>query len=110
MPDKNNDVDQVVFWWWWWVPISTLLLACLPFPYFVYHIVRLVVFIGSVLVAFSNYKETNNLNGWACTFAVVALLYNPLFQVHLGSKFLWVVINVSCAALFGVSYAKVFKS
>lgn len=58
------------------------LLAILPsWPYSYYQILRLVLFVSSLVVAYSFYNSKQQ--GWALAFGAIAFLFNPIFPVFL---------------------------
>lgn len=87
--------------------IATLV-SLLPMPYGFYSVTRVVFTICCAVVAHKLFKKNNYL--WLIGFGLV-ILYNPLFPIHLGSKVLWTVINVSTVGfIFSVSNDKSSKT
>lgn len=81
-----------------------LLLAIAELPYGYYTLLRLVVTIGAVLVVYNEYSK--QLNFWVISFGIIALLFNPIFPIHLRDKELWAIIDVLCAIIFIVKGIK----
>ena len=81
-----------------------LLLAVAELPYGYYTLLRLVVTIGAVLVVYNEYSK--QLNFWVISFGIIALLFNPIFPIHLRDKELWAIIDVLCAIIFIVKGIK----
>lgn len=80
-----------------WIPQTVacvmLLWALYPEnPYGYYILLRLVccgIFAFLALQAFAQQKQ-----GWTWTLAITALVYNPIFRVHL-TREIWSVVNVA---------------
>ena len=79
-------------------PIVLSLLAIFPFEYEFYTFLRIVVCFSSCFAAYQLFKRKDKI--WIL-FALMALLFNPLIPVHLGSRLLWNIVNVSVAITFG---------
>ena len=73
------------------------LVAVFPLPYGFYSFLRLAVTVASIIAALELKKENNFL--WVL-FGGIALLFNPLFPVHLGREF-WLLIDLAVAGTFG---------
>lgn len=81
----------------WFLPIVALIVALLDMPYGYYQVLRVVVFCVSVYLA---YESSENGNAaWTWTLVGVAILYNPIFRMHLGAE-VWTIINVISIGLF----------
>lgn len=74
-----------------------LLLATLNLPYGYYTFLRIVVTTAAVYVAYCGYKWGRCWALW--TFAVLAVLFNPLIPVHL-TKAIWLPVDLATAAIF----------
>jgi len=74
-----------------------LLVSVLPLPYDYYTLLRLIVTTTAVMSAYHFYKI--NDSKLVVIFSFIALLFNPLIQIHL-NKPLWLVIDISVAAYF----------
>ena len=85
-----------------------LLLLAIPswWPYGFYTLLRLVICVVSLYVAYSFYKS--KLTGWTFVFGAIAVLFNPLFPIYL-DKSSWVGIDFISAILFFVSAYSVKK-
>lgn len=79
------------------ISIVMLLLAIFPMPYGYYTLLRLVICGTAIYVAY--YTKKINKQKWMWTMIVTALLFNPLFQIHL-DKSLWSIVDVIAACLF----------
>ena len=91
MPEENNTLKIISM-------ISGLLLfvAIFSWPYGYYMFLRVAVFFASIYLV---YKLKENHEGWMWIFIFMAILYNPLFEIHL-TKGIWVPINIASALLF----------
>ncbi|CAC9611312.1 hypothetical protein [uncultured Gammaproteobacteria bacterium] len=68
-------------------------LALLPFSYSFYILLRLLFFGSMIYYAISIYKD--NIDIKIVALVILAILYNPIIVVHLGSKLLWLVVNIA---------------
>ena len=73
--------------------ILLLIIALFRMPYGYYTLLRLVVTIYAVFQVFSSLKAEKCFKGWAVTFLLVALVYNPIIIVAF-KKSIWAIINV----------------
>lgn len=87
---------------------GVLLLLAIPpmWPYGFYILLRWVVFIMAVLVAYGFHKA--NIQGWTWVFGAVALLFNPIIPFYL-SKSTWVAIDLVASCLFFISAFSITK-
>lgn len=74
-----------------------LLAAILPLPYGFYTFLRLTVFLGSMFLAHTFYKQ-DRLN-IVLLLAGIAILFNPILPVYL-SRELWLPIDIVSAVIF----------
>jgi hypothetical protein len=91
--NKNN-----IFWL---APIIALAIGILPMPYGYYMLSRLVVSAGALYFAFNFYKINDNFQVWVFGFLVV--LYNPIIPISLGSKELWMIVNIPTIYYFYIN-------
>ena len=68
----------------------------LPIGY--YTLLRIIVTIGSVAVVVSEYEK--GLNFWVITFALIAILFNPLMPIYLNDKSAWIPIDIIGGIIF----------
>jgi hypothetical protein len=73
-----------------------LFIAVLHAPREYYWLLRTVVSIGAVLVIVQNMSRTY----WVVLFAIVLVLFNPIFPIYLYKKVLWIPIDISAGLLF----------
>lgn len=78
-----------------------LILGAAPMPYGYYSLLRLVACAGFVWAAMVAYEKRRQVVPWV--FAVLALLFNPLFKVHL-PKDTWAVIDFASGLLLLVNF------
>ncbi len=76
-----------------------LLLIAIPrgLPYDYYIFLRWVITVSSVYIAWTSYKLKDIF--WIGVFGIVAILFNPIFPIHL-TKETWVVIDLMVATIF----------
>ena len=70
----------------WLVPVVLLTVALLPLPYGYYQLLRLAICAVSGWIAYEQWRHDDAFSGWVVVFAGVALLYNPIFPVHLSRE------------------------
>lgn len=66
----------------------------LPLPYAYYILLRLLFFGCLLFLSFAIYEKNQKLTPLLFVIGGLALLYNPLFLVHLGSKVAWLGVNL----------------
>lgn len=76
-----------------------LLLATLNMPYQYYTILKIVVTIGAVAMVFNDYKNRVNFL-WILIFLGIAVLFNPIMPIDLGSKENELFVNIVVGFLF----------
>ena len=83
----------------WIAPLVVMGFGVLPMPYGYYNILRVVVCVSAIFMAFRATKTPNGqLAMWL--FGGLALLYNPILPVHLNEKAIWMIVNAVTAVLF----------
>jgi predicted branched-subunit amino acid permease len=82
----------------WIVPSVMLIVALAKLPYDYYTLLRLVVTICALVIAAEIYRR-EAISIWLCVFAALALLFNPVFPVHL-TRAIWAPIDIGCALIF----------
>jgi len=80
------------------VPAVMCLVALLPMPYGFYTLLRLVVTIAAVLVAYG-WPQRDRSSFVPFAFGGIAILFNPLIPVYL-SRIVWAQIDLTVAAAF----------
>ena len=85
----------------WIATIVALAIGILPMPYGYYMLSRLIVAAGALYFAFHFYKINDNFKVWVFGFLVV--LYNPIIPISLGSKALWMLVNIPTIYYFYIN-------
>jgi hypothetical protein len=83
----------------YYIPAVLLLLALLPLPYGFYTLLRLVVTICAVVIAYYHWQSGGK--GVAFAMGFIALLFNPLTPVYL-TREIWAPIDLGLAMFFGI--------
>jgi antibiotic biosynthesis monooxygenase (ABM) superfamily enzyme len=101
----NPTHKRAPFWkasFWMMSSASTLLvlfgIARMPYGY--YMLLRLVV-CSTAVFGFCNALDLQR-SPWLWVYGVIALLYNPISPVRLGSKNVWELINLATVALLWI--------
>jgi hypothetical protein len=89
----------------WIAPLVAMGIGLLPMPYGYYFLSRLVVFVCAIYFAIQLNSQNDTTLVWV--FGFFALLYNPVIPIHLGSKGLWIVVNLVTAGVFIANKDKV---
>lgn len=74
-----------------------LALADLPIGY--YTLLRIIVTIGAIAVVVKEIE--NGFNFWVVTFGIIAIIFNPLIQIHL-NKEAWIPLDIITSILFTI--------
>jgi hypothetical protein len=82
-----------------WVFIACLAvvgLSVLPLPYVYYIVLRIIIFGSLLWLTLREFGKNNRFfySGVGFFTALGLILYNPLLPVHLGSKFIWFLLNL----------------
>jgi hypothetical protein len=95
----------------WLGTVVVLLLAALPLPYGIYAIVRIITFLSCILIAISTVQNDRSISAWTFIYLFLALLFNPLFTIHL-SREEWIVIDIASAVgiLVHLSFVRGLRS
>lgn len=73
-----------------------LFIAVLKLPIEYYTFLRIVIFIGAMLVIISLSKKII----WVILFSITAILFNPIIPVYLHLKTFWIPIDIISGILF----------
>lgn len=86
----------------WFCIVSGVMafLAIFPWPYGYYQLLRIVLCISSVIIAYGFYKS--QLSGWMLAFGVIAILFNPISPVYM-AKASWTGIDIIVGLLFFIA-------
>jgi hypothetical protein len=82
-------------------PVMLFLIALLEMPYAYYGIMKVYIF-GCVIYLWLNYKHDNK---WKAALVFLAVLYNPVFTIHL-TKSIWAGVNLITAIFFFLHHKK----
>ncbi len=85
----------------WIAPIVALVIGFFPMPFGYYIISRLIVSGCALYFAVKFYKQQDNFKPWIFGFLVV--LYNPIIPMPLGSKELWLLVNIPTMYYFFIN-------
>lgn len=74
---------------------SVLVFAVVPLGYSYYSFLRFVVCV-CLFLFFAETKTRNDIDSsWNIGLAFLAILYNPIFPVHIGVHAIWTMINLA---------------
>ncbi|WP_419180992.1 DUF6804 family protein [Gilvibacter sediminis] len=79
-----------------WICAGILFLALLPFPSWYYWVLRWVVTLGALIIAWNKRKDTSKL----LVFLLIAYLFNPVIPIFTYEKYKWIVVDLICGILF----------
>ena len=91
------------------IPAALLLLALADMPSGYYVLMRIVVCLASVIVAYGGYKREDSVNGTVILFVLMAILFNPIIPVYLYDREIWMPIDIIGAIVFVIK-GFVFKN
>ena len=95
------DIKKSEYEIFWIAPIVALAIGFLPMPFGYYIISRLIVSGCALYFAVKFYKQQDNFKPWIFGFLVV--LYNPIIPMPLGSKALWMIVNIPTIYYFFIN-------
>lgn len=76
---------------------SLLFIAVFYWPIEYYTVLRIIVFIGALIViANLKYKQYP----WIIAFVIIAIFFNPIFPIYLHIKAYWIPIDITSGVLF----------
>ena len=78
----------------WLAPAALSLLALAPLPYGYYVLLRVVVCASCAYLAAAEFRSGGS--GWGFGLALAALVFNPIYPLHLGRE-VWAALNVCTA-------------
>jgi hypothetical protein len=92
-------------WWLWLLPMAILFIATQRMPYGYYTFTRVVICGVAALLAFVSWQEENSTSKmWSAAFALVAVLFNPIFPVYL-RRATWYYIDIAVAIMLAAHLA-----
>lgn len=91
------------------IPAILLFIApIISFPYGFYMFLRLIISITSAIIIYHSFKGSGGINEISIIFALIMILYNPIFLVHL-SREIWMPINFITSAIYIYGFFRVKK-
>ena len=90
--------------YFWLAPLIVMGIGLFPMPYGYYFLSRIVVCVCAIFFASQLYKAREHNSVYI--FGGIAILYNPLFPIHLGDKSMWIVVNIITGILFLINKKK----
>ena len=90
------------------VPGILLLIGLLPVPDLFFAILRIYLFISASVLTYKFYIDEKD-NIYATIFAVIAIIYNPIFFIKFGNEYINTgpIIFVLTIALFVLGYKRI---
>jgi hypothetical protein len=86
-------------------------IGLLKLPYAYYILLRLLFFVVLLVLGHAVYKKERKLTLPLIVIGCLAILYNPLILLHLGSKAAWGAVNLgSVAFMFWVAHRSINKA
>ena len=95
---KNATSQNNIFWV---APMIALAIGFLPMPYGYYMLSRLIVSGCALYFALNSHKKKDKVKLWI--FGFIVALYNPFIPISLGSKELWVIVNIPTIYYFFIN-------
>lgn len=83
-----------------------LFVAVLSLPIIYYAGLRVLVFIGALLIIIKHYKAKNY---WLLLFIGIAILFNPIIPIYLYQKALWIPLDIIAGLLFLLDFLLILK-
>lgn len=83
----------------WVLAAALLLIATARLPYGYYTFLRMAIFGFSAVVAFFAFADGSSR--WGAAFAMLAILFNPIFPVYLDRP-TWFWLDIASAAVIGM--------
>lgn len=87
-------------------PVVMLLIALAPLPYGYYQLLRLVVAVCGIWIAYFAWQHGKA--DWAIVLCATVLVFNPIAPIHFDRQ-TWSVLNVVAALIFGTAGWKLTK-
>lgn len=101
--NASVEYKQKYMIWICLVPISLMLIGMTGMPIGYYTLVRIVVCLVSCLFCYSSYKNDERAGFVSILFALIAVLFNPIFPIYLNRE-AWTVLDIVVSALFAIRY------
>lgn len=87
----------------WAIPAAMLLIAMFALPYGYYTALRIVVCGAAAYLVYHLWNERDEISLWIFVFFAIAILFNPVFPVHL-TKSIWTPLNFGSAVCFALHW------
>jgi hypothetical protein len=84
-------------------PAAFLVGAIGPWPYGYFTLLRFVVCIAALWLAYLDYQLEEKVGPWVLALGVAAILFNPIIPVHL-TRDIWFFLDLGMAALLGLHF------
>lgn len=86
--------------WIFWVLVASVLIAAAGrHPYSFYEFVRFIASASAVVLIFSAVKQKWTIQVWSLGFAMITVLFNPLWPIHL-NRFVWPRYDIAAGLFF----------
>lgn len=86
--------------------LSFVAVADLQYSY--YQFLRVAVFLCGCSFAYKAYSHKQEVNYWVILYSLTAILFNPLFPVHM-AKDSWMVFNIATGLFYLASISEKAK-
>ncbi len=90
--------------WFFLIPIALLLIGLADLPTGYYTLVRITVCFVSCISCILSYKSDEKIGIATITYAILAILFNPIIPIYLHDKDTWAVFDIAAAVLLGIRY------
>ena len=92
--EQSNSITAIV----WVVPVVALAITLFPLPYGYYTLLRVVVCLAAIVIAADSHDKPN-AGAWPLAFIALAIIFNPIFPLHLG-RTVWLPVDIAAALIF----------
>lgn len=89
----------------WIAPAIAAGVAILPLPYGAYGVLKLVICIGAVVIAWTAFKRHKQSDWRVLIFTFIAVLFNPLVPIH-SNRTIWMAVDAFSMAMFVIDYIR----
>lgn len=81
------------------VPAAILIIGVFNLPIGYYTLLRIIVTICALIIVYDEF-QMNEFSLWMISFALIAIVFNPIFPIYLHQKSIWMPIDLITAILF----------
>jgi len=92
-------VIKSIPWLVWPIAAALLVLALARLPYGYYTFPRIMTCAVALWIAYAGWEPRPAMQAWSVLFALIAILFNPMFPVHL-NRAAWFYLDIAAAAIF----------